>query len=277
MERLCLAVLGNPTTVGSRTSCGSDQGLSDQLGKVDSASFHSRGSAPVNDSKNPSKSPREASSTVGHEVGGNEAAEALDSSSDEASRGVPATTRRGFLKGTGGAVAATAGLSVPATAEAAPIPPLKHAGADSTTTVCPFCGVGCGQIVYTKTEKGEKKVIHIEGDSDHPISEGTLCSKGASISQLTKNDRRLKHVMYRAPGSAEFVRKDWDWAMKKIAKRVKKTRDESFERESGGRTVNRTEAIACLGGAALDNEEAYLLVKAMRSFGSTYIEHQARI
>ena len=137
--------------------------------------------------------------------------------------------------------------------------------------------VGCGQIVYTKTENGQKKIIHTEGDSDHPISEGTLCSKGASISQLTKNDRRLKHVMYRAPGASEFVQKDWDWALKEIAKRVKKTRDESFELESGGRTVNRTEAIACLGGAALDNEEAYLLVKAMRSFGLTYIEHQARI
>jgi formate dehydrogenase major subunit len=190
---------------------------------------------------------------------------------------VPKTTRRGFLKGTGSAVAASAGLSAPTSAKAAPVPPLKLEGADATTTICPFCGVGCGQIVYTKTEKGQKKIIHTEGDSDHPISEGTLCSKGASISQLTKNDRRLKHVMYRAPGASEFVQKDWDWALKEIAKRVKKTRDESFELESGGRTVNRTEAIACLGGAALDNEEAYLLVKAMRSFGLTYIEHQARI
>jgi formate dehydrogenase major subunit len=188
----------------------------------------------------------------------------------------PTTTRRGFLAGAGGiAAATTAGLPQPA--RAAAIPPLRHAGADETTTICPFCGVGCGLVVYTREEGGKKKLIHTEGDSEHPISEGTLCSKGASISQITKNDRRMREVKYRAPGSTEFVTKDWDWALAEIAKRVKKTRDESFERVSGGRTVNRTEAIACLGGAALDNEEAYLLVKAMRIFGLTYIEHQARI
>lgn len=187
----------------------------------------------------------------------------------------PKTTRRGFLKGAAGATAASAGLPAKASAEA--VPPLRHADADATTTICPFCGVGCGQIVYTKTEGGKKQLVHTEGDSDHPISEGTLCSKGAAISQLTKNDRRLKHVMYRAPGAKSFVKKDWDWALAEIAKRVKKTRDETFELEFEGQTVNRTEAIACLGGAALDNEEAYLLVKAMRSFGFTYIEHQARI
>lgn len=188
---------------------------------------------------------------------------------------IPATTRRGFLKGAGGAAAASVGI--PSTATAAPIPPAKTAGADQTTTVCPFCGVGCGQIVYTKFEHGKKKLLHVEGDSEHPISEGTLCSKGASISQLTNNDRRLKTVRYRAPGSTAFVEKSWDWALAEIAKRVKRTRDASFERERDGHTVNRTEAIACLGGAALDNEEAYLLVKAMRIFGLTYIEHQARI
>ena len=83
--------------------------------------------------------------------------------------------------------------------------------------------------------------------------------------------------MYRGPGTRTFVEKSWDWALAEIAKRVKATRDGSFERESAGRTVNRSEAVACLGGAALDNEEGYLLVKAMRSFGFTYIEHQARI
>lgn len=193
------------------------------------------------------------------------------------SGGVPKTTRRGFLKGAGSAAAASAGLTSPTTASAAGKSPLKLTGADETTTVCPFCGVGCGQIVYTKKEGDDVEVLHTEGDSAHPISEGTLCSKGASISQLTNNERRLQHVLYRAPGATEFVKKDWDWALAEIAKRVKQTRDKSFERESDGRTVNRTEAIACLGGAALDNEEAYLLVKAMRTFGITYIEHQARI
>lgn len=188
----------------------------------------------------------------------------------------PSTTRRGFLKGAGSAAAASIGISTPASTAAA-TPPPRTLGADETTTVCPFCGVGCGQVVYTKGKGEKKELLHVEGDSAHPISEGTLCSKGASISQLTKNDRRLKKVKYRAPGSSKFVEKDWDWAMAEIAKRVRTTRDASFERERDGRTVNRTEAIACLGGAALDNEEAYLLVKAMRLFGLTYIEHQARI
>ncbi len=194
----------------------------------------------------------------------------------------PETTRRGFLKGAGGAAAASVGL--PAAGCTAPTPPLKTERAKATTTVCPFCGVGCGQVVYTdpdatpRADGGDgSELLHIEGDADHPISEGTLCSKGASISQLSQNERRLRHVLYRAPGASEFERRSWDWAFEEIAKRVKKTRDATFQTRSGKRTVNRTEAIACLGGAALDNEECYLLVKAMRLFGLTYIEHQARI
>ena len=83
--------------------------------------------------------------------------------------------------------------------------------------------------------------------------------------------------MYRAPGGAKYEPRSWEWAYKRIAERVKESRDRSFRTKSGARTVNRTEAIACLGGAALDNEECYLLVKAMRMFGITYLEHQARI
>jgi len=183
-------------------------------------------------------------------------------------------SRRDFLKGAGlGTVAAVTGTTIaPGPARAAPAP-LKTDGATRTTTVCPFCGVGCGQIAYTKGNE----LLHIEGDPDHPISEGTLCSKGAALSQVTNNPRRLRQVMYRAPGSSKFEPRSWEWAYARIAERVKATRDASFQTKSGGRTVNRTEAIACLGGAALDNEECYLLVKAMRMLGITYIEHQARI
>jgi formate dehydrogenase major subunit len=168
--------------------------------------------------------------------------------------------------------AAAGATALPGTASATP-PPLKTAGAKTTTTVCPFCGVGCGQIAYTKGDK----LLHVEGDPDHPISEGTLCSKGAALSQVTNNERRLKRVMYRAPGSSKFEPRTWEWTFARIAERVKKTRDESFLTEVAGRRVNRTEAIASLGGAGLDNEECYLLVKAMRMLGLTYIEHQARI
>lgn len=181
--------------------------------------------------------------------------------------------RRRFLKQGGLGVAAVAGASAAPEAEAAIGRPLKIEGAKQTTTVCPFCGVGCGQIVYTQGDE----LVHVEGDPEHPISEGTLCSKGAALSQVTNNSRRLKQVMYRAPGATKFEPRSWEWAFARIAERVKQTRDASFERKSGKRTVNRTEAIACLGGAALDNEECYLLVKAMRMLGLTYIEHQARI
>ena len=180
-------------------------------------------------------------------------------------------TRRQFLGGlTTGAVAAGAvaqGGCGPA------IPQLKTAGATPTTTVCPFCGVGCGQIVSTRGGV----VVNIEGDPGHPISEGTLCSKGASAVQVVNNPRRLQKVLYRKPRGMAWEEKPWDWAFERIAARLKATRDTTFTTAVDGRTVNRTEAIACLGGSALDNEEAYLLVKLMRSLGLVYVEHQARL
>ena len=175
-------------------------------------------------------------------------------------------TRRQFLKGlTTGSVAIGA-LTQAGCAPA--IPPLKTRGATNTTTVCPFCGVGCGQVVSTRGGK----VINIEGDPNHPVSEGTLCSKGASGIQVVNNPRRLQKVLYRAPNGKAWEEKTWDWAFERIAARIKETRDKTFKT-----TVNRTEAIACLGGSALDNEEAYLLVKLMRALGLVYLEHQARL
>jgi formate dehydrogenase major subunit len=167
-------------------------------------------------------------------------------------------------------------LAIAAVSQAAcgpAVPPLKTRGATDTTTVCPFCGVGCGQVVSTRS--GE--VINIEGDPGHPISEGTLCSKGASAIQVVNNPRRLQKVLYRAPGGTAWEEKTWDWALERIAARVKATRDKTFKTSVDGRVVNRTDAIACLGGSALDNEEAYVLVKLMRALGLAYIEHQARL
>jgi formate dehydrogenase major subunit len=183
----------------------------------------------------------------------------------------PRPTRRQFLKGlTTGAVAIGA-LSQSGCGPA--VPPLKTAGATDTITVCPFCGVGCGQVVSTRSGN----VINIEGDPGHPISEGTLCSKGAAAIQVVNNTRRLQKVLYRKPQGAVWEEKTWDWALERIAARVKETRDKTFQTSVDGRVVNRTEAIACLGGSALDNEEAYLLVKLMRALGLVYIEHQARL
>jgi len=127
-----------------------------------------------------------------------------------------------------------------------------------------------------KTSGG--KVVDVEGDSTHPISQGALCSKGASLAQLIHSDRRITQPMYRAPGSSEWKKVEWDWALDRIASRIKKTRDAAWiEKDSYGRVVRRTEAIASVGSAALDNEECSLLVKAMRGMGLVYIEHQARI
>jgi anaerobic selenocysteine-containing dehydrogenase len=180
-------------------------------------------------------------------------------------------SRRQFLGGlTTGAVA----IGAVAQAGCGPaVPPLKTLGAVPTTTVCPFCGVGCGQVVSTR----DGQVINIEGDPGHPISEGTLCSKGAAAIQVVNNPRRLQKVLYRKPGGTAWEEKTWDWALERIAARVKETRDKTFKTSVDGRVVNRTEALACLGGSALDNEEAYVLAKLMKALGLAYVEHQARL
>jgi anaerobic selenocysteine-containing dehydrogenase len=183
----------------------------------------------------------------------------------------PRPSRREFLKGLTTGTVAIGALTQAGCAPA--IPPLKTRGATATTTVCPFCGVGCGQVVSTRAGK----VIHIEGDPGHPISEGTLCSKGAAGIQVVHNSRRLQKVLYRKPNGAKWEEKSWDWAFDRIAARVKETRDKTFKTTVDGRVVNRTEAIACLGGSALDNEEAYPLAKLMRALGLVYLEHQARL
>lgn len=143
-----------------------------------------------------------------------------------------------------------------------------------TTTICPYCGVGCGALV---TAAGGR-IIHVEGDPEHPINEGALCSKGSAMVQIANNELRLTKVKYRAPGAGAWEEKDWDWAIGRIAENIKATRDKTFVgTDSQGRVVNRTEGMACLGGAALDNEECYAYSKWARSLGVVYLEHQARL
>lgn len=186
-------------------------------------------------------------------------------------------TRRTFLATTGlagtGALLGFLGLDLrPSMAYAARAKPRRGR---VFTTICPYCGVGCGAIVEVDEASGQ--VVNIEGDTDHPINEGSLCSKGAALYQLHHNERRLRTVRYRKPGARDWEEGSWDQAMKMIAERVKKTREETWVGQENGLTVNRTEGIACLGGAALDTEECYLLSKAMRSLGVVWLEHQARI
>jgi formate dehydrogenase major subunit len=154
---------------------------------------------------------------------------------------------------------------------------LKIRYAKESTTICPYCGVGCGIIVHTSKGAGGR-VINAEGDPDHPINEGSLCSKGAALSQLVNNENRLTTPLYRKPYSHAWQKVSWDWALYKIALNIKKTRDETFiSTNSKGDVVNRTEAIAHIGSAALDNEECWAIQTMMRAMGLVYIEHQARI
>jgi len=185
-------------------------------------------------------------------------------------------SRRDFLKfgGTGvGALVLLRGVgSIGSQGAARGTIPLKRS-IKETTTICCYCSVGCGAIV-TAYEDGR---IKIEGDPDHPINEGALCSKGQAMSQVHQvdgkpNPYRLTTPLYRAPNSADFEEKSWDWVIDAIAHRVKDTRDSNWNAAAG-----RTDALASFGGGELDNEECYLLSKMDRALGLVYLEHCARI
>jgi formate dehydrogenase major subunit len=150
-------------------------------------------------------------------------------------------------------------------------------------SICPYCSVGCGQIVMIN-ESG--KMIDIQGNPDSPISEGTLCPKGAATFQLVMNDLRWTKVKYRAPGSDHWEDKSLDWAMNRIAERIKQTREANFNEfedlaDGRGGTVKKkvmnTYAIASLGGATIDNEWNYAQQKLMHGLGVVSVENQARI
>ena len=187
-------------------------------------------------------------------------------------------SRRDFLKASGAGVGGVflLGAFSGDVALAGPpkfLPLKKKIG--ETLTICPYDGSGCGFIVAA--EGG--KVVNIEGDPEHPVNRGAACAKGASMRQLSAdNPWRLSKPLYRRPGGTDWEPVEWDWTLDTIARRIKDTRDADFiEKDSKGNIVNRTEAIANLGGSALDNEECYLLAKLTRALGVVYLEHHARI
>ena len=143
------------------------------------------------------------------------------------------------------------------------------------TSICPFCAVGCAQLVYAK----DGRPIQIEGDPRSPVNQGTLCPKGAATLGLLTAPERLATVKYRAPCSDHWQERPLDWAMDRIALLTKRTRDESFVAAlPDGTPVNHTLAIGSLGGATLDNEENYLLKKLFGAgLGMVWIENQARV
>ncbi len=145
---------------------------------------------------------------------------------------------------------------------------------ETVASVCPYCAVGCGTLVHKRSDQ----IIDIEGDPESPINEGTLCPKGADIFQYSVNPQRRTKALYRRPYGTEWEEVELEWAMDRIAERFKETRDRTFRMEDeDGNPVRSTEAIGFLGGAALDNEENYLIKKFCIGTGITFVENQARI
>jgi len=193
--------------------------------------------------------------------------------------------RRTFLKTTAGGftLGGMLGLGLDLRAAQEEARHLKIANVKEVPSVCPYCAVGCGQLVHVR----DNRIINIEGNPESPISQGTLCPKGAATYQLAVNPNRVTQVWHRAPGATEWDKtKTLAWAMDRIAQLVKETRDATFQEtwpthDGEGREirkrVNHTLAIASLGGATMDNEWNYVQAKLMRALGVVYIENQARI
>jgi formate dehydrogenase major subunit len=204
-----------------------------------------------------------------------------------------APNRRDFLRaaaGGGSALGGLLGLGFDLRAAQEETRRFKFADTREYPSVCPYCAVGCSQLVSVR----EGQIVNIEGNPDSPINGGTLCPKGAASFQLVVNPNRITKVWYRAPGATDWDKtKTLDWAMDRIAQRVKETRDATFREtadkdlkgnplkdargEPAKKWVNHTLAIASLGGATLDIEWNYVQAKLLRALGVVAIENQARI
>jgi formate dehydrogenase major subunit len=194
----------------------------------------------------------------------------------------PVPTRREFLKAStiGGVAVSMLGFDLePAYAA---VRELKIARTTETRSTCPYCSVSCGVIIHTLGDRSRNvkpAVVHVEGDPDHPINQGTLCPKGITLKQNIVNDRRLTKVLYRAPGSAVGEEKDWEFAIDRMARLFKDTRDRRLrQQDEAGRTINALTAVGVIGGCTDTNELNYLLVKSFRAgLGVVPLEQQARI
>lgn len=188
-------------------------------------------------------------------------------------------TRRSFLKAAAaGALVSPFGFDLaPARAHART---LKIDRTTETRSICPYCSVSCGVIVHTRGDgkNTPRAIVHVEGDPDHPINQGTLCPKGATLEHYVNNDRRLTHVLHRGPGATEWTRLSWDEAIDRIARRIKQARDAGFiTTDAQARTVNRLENVAAIGGCTDTSEFNYLFQKTMRALGVVHLEQQSRI
>jgi formate dehydrogenase major subunit len=150
----------------------------------------------------------------------------------------------------------------------------KQFEAEVTRSICPYCGVGCGQLVFHTGNK----LISIEGDPESPISRGRLCPKGADTFQLHTHPNRLKTVKYRKPYGTEWEDVPLEEAMDMVADRVWRCHEDNFVEQRGGQWLMQNVKMAHLGGATLDNEENYLIKKLFTGgLGMVCISNQARI
>ena len=154
---------------------------------------------------------------------------------------------------------------------------IKLANVSEFTTSCNFCSCGCGMIAAVR----DGKLIAMEGDYDHIVNRGSLCVKGISMFATHNSPDRLAKPRYRAPGSDHWEEISWEDAVERVAQKIRKTRDATWiATEKLGNTevpVNRSDAIAFMGGAQNTNEECYLFQKGARLLGTAFVEHQARL
>jgi formate dehydrogenase major subunit len=192
-------------------------------------------------------------------------------------------TRRQLLRGGALGLGSVAGLGWNLQPARAAAQAVKLQGARESVSVCPFCAVGCSQIVSVR----QGQIVNIEGNPDSPINHGTLCPKGSAAFQLAVNPHRLTKVLYRPPHGTAWEEKPLDWAMDRVARVFQETRDRTFTPTWTGtdpatgqtitRTVNHCRTIGALGGAAMDNEWNYAHLKMWRALGLIWLENQARI
>ena len=194
-------------------------------------------------------------------------------------------SRRRFLQSAGAGVVGTSlgafGFGDVESAYAEMIRPFKLAGTKETRNTCPYCSVACGVIMYSQGDraKGEKaKIVHIEGDPDHPTNRGTLCPKGAGLLDFVHSETRLQYPMVRKPGASKFERVTWDQALDRVARLLKDDRDKNFiAKNVDGVTVNRWTTTGFLAASATTNETAFATYKVVRSAGMVVFDNQARV
>src|ERR1700724_4067694 len=193
--------------------------------------------------------------------------------------------RRSFIKLTAAGLAASSvgalGFASAGDALAASVRPFKLEATTETRNTCTYCSVACGILIYSmgdRAKNAKSNIIHIEGDPDHPVNRGTLCPKGSALLDIVHAPTRLKFPKYRAPGSSEFKRVSWDFALDRIARLMKDDRDKNFiAKNAAGTPVNRWITTGMLAASASTNETAYLTWKVVRSFGMLVFDNQARV